>query len=378
MRAILVFLPRCLFCCYSRYVNPEEKRWSAILAAALDGTPIEIAAGAKSPRIAIRTPNERTVAFDVRWAGEGWPQDVRNAAADVAEPWPAEVVLVARSLSPGAIEWLRAREANWADEEGHVRILGPDGLVVIREPQRRSVERRVAPSFGWSSSAIATAEAVLAHEDRPLRATELALLTGWSVPQTATVLAAFDEQGWTTKRGTVRGPGASRQLIDSSGLLAAWSTAVASEQRATRVAHRATQDMMRLLRDDLAPALSGVTWATSGWAGLELGAPYATTTPSLHVYVANTDFAGPLSEAIDKSGLREVDGAGRVTFWAADPRTLRLAWTVQRIPIVSAPRLYADLSALGARGQDAADHVREQLIDPLHKDVAPGEDGARD
>ena len=56
-------------------------------------------------------------------------------------------------------------------------------------------------------------------------------------------------------------------------------------------------------------------WAVSGWAGLELAAPFATTTPSLHVYVADTDFASPLSDAIAEAGLREVDEGGRVTFW---------------------------------------------------------------
>jgi hypothetical protein len=34
--------------------------------------------------------------------------------------------------------------------------------------------------------------------------------------------------------------------------------------------------------------------------------------------------------------------------------------------VVSPPRLYADLNAFGARGGDAADHVKAQLIDPLH------------
>ena len=345
-----------------------ESRCGAILASALDGVPLERGVSATARMVAIRTSNDREVAFDVKWAGEGWPQDVRHAAADVAAPWPADVVLLARRLSPGAIEWLRARGANWADETGQARILGPDGLVVIREPQQRIAERQTPRPFKWSSSAITTAEAILAHEDRALRATELARLTGWSLAQTANVLAAFDTQGWTAKRGATRGPGASRELTDASGLLAAWSTAVANERRTTRLAHRASQDMLGLLLDDLAPALNDtVAWAVSGWAGLELVAPFATTTPSLHIYVANTDFAGALSDAIEKAGLREVEGAGRVTFWSTDPRMLRLTRRSRDIPIASAPRLYADLSMFGARGQDAADHVREQLIDPLHR-----------
>jgi hypothetical protein len=356
-----------LFCWYSRKGMLVEKRWQEILAASLDGAIVEVDEGTAGPDVVIRTQNGHTVTFDVRWAGEGWPQDVRLAAADVAEEWPANLVLLARRLSPGAIEWLRARSANWADETGQARILGPDGLIVIREPAQRPPKERASSTFTWSKSAITTAEAILAREDRALQATELANTTGWSVPQTANVLTAFDGLGWTVKRGTTRGPGAHRQLVDADGMLAAWSAAVAEERRPTRLAHRATRDVMRLLHGDLAPVLErGTRWAISGWAGLELAAPFATTTPSLHIYVAQGDFASPLSDAIEEAGLREVDEGGRVIFWAVDPRVLDLAWRSQNIPIVSPPRLYADLSSLGARGQDAADHVREQLVDPLH------------
>jgi Transcriptional regulator, AbiEi antitoxin, Type IV TA system len=187
------------------------------------------------------------------------------------------------------------------------------------------------------------------------------------VPQTANVLKAFDRQGWTIKRGTERGPRAHRELVDADELLGAWSAAVAETPRTKRIAHRAIRDVITLLREDIAPVLDReVNWAVSGWAGLELAAPFATTTPSLQIYVADTDFAGPLSSAIQAASLREVDEAGRVTFWMSDPRVLGLAARWTDVPTVSPPRLYANLSSFGARGQDAADHVKEQLIDPLH------------
>jgi hypothetical protein len=64
--------------------------------------------------------------------------------------------------------------------------------------------------------------------------------------------------------------------------------------------------------------------------------------------------------------LREVDEGGRVIFWRADPRILKLAERKHGVPVVSASRLYADLASFEARGQDAADHVKALLIDPLH------------
>jgi hypothetical protein len=351
-----------------------EKLAEEILAANIDGATVA-PRPEKSNKVPVRLHDGHNVTFDIRWAGQGWPQDVRSAAADVPDPWPAEVVLLAPRLSTGAIEWLRARGANWADDIGQARILGPGGLTVIREPARQSTPDPHIPAFAWSKSALATAEAVLARQDFMLRATELASVTGWSVPQTANVLKAFDRQGWTVKRGTNRGRGAHRELIDSAALLAAWSSAIAEEPRRTRIAHRATRDVPALLRNELAPALERrVIWAVSGWIGLELTAPFATTTPSVHVYVARADFAGSLNQVIEAAGLQEVDEGGRVIFWAAEPSVLALSWRAHGIPIVSPPRLYADLSSLGARGQDAADHVREQLIDPLHPSRTSGEE----
>lgn len=353
-----------------------EKRWQKILAFALEGAIVE-AAPSDSADLVVRTRDGREIKIEVKWAGEGWPQDVRRVATTVGERWPENAVVLARSLSPGAIEWLRERGANWADEAGQARIVGPDGLVVIREPAQPPDKQSTPRSFSWSRSAVAIAEVILAHEDRPLRVVELAKESDWSDAQAAKVLKAFDGQGWTAKQGASRGPGAQRSLVDADGLLAAWSAAVADSPRATRIAHRATKDLMALLRDDLVPAMERTSgWAVSGWAGLELAAPFATTTPNLHIYVADTAFAAPLSDAIEEAGLREVDEGGRVTFWAADARIFAFSQRIEDVPIVSAPRLFADLSSFGGRGGDAADHVKSELIDPLHPGGSTQEDAA--
>lgn len=345
----------------------ESSRAGKIVSEALDGVVVEPASDWGRPDLVVRTRDRATIMIEVKWAGEGWPQDVRRAAEDVPDPWPADVLLLARHLSPGAIEWLRERGANWADESGQARIHGPRGLIVIREPRSPRASRKPARPFTWSASAITVAEAILSSEDRPLRVTELAEQTSWSVPQVANVLAAFDTQGWTVKRGAARGPRARRDLVDADAMLAAWSEAVTAKPRPTRNAYRAGRDVMRLLRDDLVPALNrNADWALSGWAALELMAPFTTTIPSLHVYVAENDFAGALSETLTQAGLREVDEGGRVTFWRTDAHALAIATERDGIPISSPPRVYADLTGFGARGLDAAAHLKDQAIDPLH------------
>jgi len=341
-------------------------RLARILALALDGTAaVRATRQSEGPILVVQTDAGDPVELRAVWAGEGWPDDVRRAAAGVPDPWPSDVVLLARRLSPGAIEWLRARNANWADEDARARIAGPGRMLVIREPPARAPDR--TRRFSWSPSSLSIAELVLARPDERLSAAALARDGGWSTAQAASVLGMFDTQGWTAKHGPARGPGAYREILDTAGMLSAWSVALGAQTRDTRIAHRAARDVMGLLTGDLRAALDeGLRWAVSGWAGLELTAPFTTTVPSIHVYIADEHFAGPLTAAITAAGLREVDEGGRVSFWRADPRILNLATRHEGVPVVSAPRLYADLSSFDARGQDAADHVKALLIDPLH------------
>ena len=68
-----------------------EKRWQQILASAIDGAIVEPTSGRARPDLLIRPRDGRSIPVEVKWAGEGWPQDVRRAAGDVPVPWPPDV-----------------------------------------------------------------------------------------------------------------------------------------------------------------------------------------------------------------------------------------------------------------------------------------------
>lgn len=310
------------------------------------------------------------ILIEAKWAGSGGPVDVRAAVERVPDPWPARLVILAERFSPSAVEWLRARDANWADATGQARILGPDGLIVVRD-----ADQPAAPlAFRWSVSGVSIAEFLLARPSPRIQVTDLAEASGWAPSRVTNVLTKFDAQGWTEKRGGERGPGAHRVLADPAGLLDAWSAELPATHRHVRLGHRAGGEALALL-DGLAPELSSrVPWALSGWAALEQEAPLMTAVPTLHVYVDGQGFARELTEAMNEAGLREVRDGARVIFWAADATTLALSRRDRGRPIVSAPRLYADLAALGARGIDAAAHVKEELVDPPIRAVAHDED----
>ncbi len=272
-------------------------------------------------------------------------------------------MVVGRRFSPGALDLLREHDANWVDETGRARIEGPAGLLVIRDAERKLDEVREV-GLRWSSSSVDIAELLLTQPSEKINAVEIAEQLGWSHAQTTSVLRRFDKEGWTAKLGAGRGPTGIRRLAAATGLLDAWAAHAGGGEHERVLTHRVLRDPMTFLRDELAPVLTdSIPWAASGWAGLEVAAPFVTAVPVLHIYVpAEASADGRLRTAMQAAGLRGVDEGARVEFWTASATALSLSSTTAGVPVVSAPRLYADLRALGGRGEEAAQHVREELI----------------
>lgn len=350
-------------------METANNRLLKLIASALEGVSIEDAGidpttGATRLEIHGSAGNWQLLAL---WIGEGWPADVRNAFERLPSgPLPPELVLTARQFSPGALELLEGRRANWADESGNGRIDGP-GLFVIR---RTGAAVQVPRStFSWSPSAIATAEALLARDwSAGVGTTELATLAHHSPAQVSQVLQAFDEKGWTVKYGPKRGPNARRELIDPAGLLSSWSAFASAQERDVRLAHRTLRSPLDFLEGELSQVLNQeVHWALSGWAAAHELAPISGTMPSLQIYIHEDDFEKPLDHVVKSAGLSNVAEGGRIAFYPADDSILALAQQGSLGPIVSDPRIYADLLAFGGRGIDAAAHLKEEVLDERYR-----------
>lgn len=303
--------------------------------------------------------------LELRWVGRGWPGDLEQVLGSVPDLWPRQLVLVGQRFSPGATEQLTQRGANWLDETGAARIETDSGLLVFREPDETAPGSVAPRDFRWAASSLEIAEWLLTEPPREtFNAHALADRSGWSYAQTTKVLRQLSGRGWVKKTGGSRGVGSGWQLADAAGLLEAWTTYLVGHRPETVGAHRVLRDPMLFARTELASALSSETqWALSGWAGLELAAPFVTTVPVIQVAVdADALVDGRIREAMRSLGLREVKEGARVEFFALSKFSLSLAREYHRVPVVSAPRLYADLRALGGRGEEAAEHVRQELI----------------
>ncbi len=103
---------------------------------------------------------------------------------------------------------------------------------------------------------------------------------------------------------------------------------------------------------------AGRAWAATGAIAASLLAPYLSTVNSADVYVDAHNVAD-LDVAAHEAGLRPIDG-GRLILRPFPTATTRLlAGTRQGLRIAPWPRVYADLRAIGVRGEEAAEHLRK-------------------
>src|SRR5581483_5950384 len=125
---------------------------------ALEGVAVveAVETGDDTARVRIRG-RTRTYRLRALWAGAGWPADVDRVTRHLREPWPLDLVVVARNLSTGSREMLDRRGASWVDTSGDAHIVGRD-LLVVRQAKGQPGEDRRA--FSWSPSAISIAEAL--------------------------------------------------------------------------------------------------------------------------------------------------------------------------------------------------------------------------
>ena len=294
----------------------------------------------------------------------GWPGDVRALLAQVGQPWPRDHVILSPRFSPGAIALLDSAGANWGEATGRGRIRTSGGMAIATadredsgsKPQRSGV-------VVWSPARADVAEILLVRRAVP-RLEELKRLTGWSVPQIGQTLRAFDRQGWTARAGSTRGAGATRAVAGWEPMLESWAAYLAEAPRRGISAHATYRDPLTYIETSLTRAWKELRWATSGWAGLQLTAPFVSSVPRLHLYVDVEQFHDRLPRALRAAGLREVGEGARIEIWPARAAVF-VGSAVGRsgVRVVHGTRLYADLLAMGDRGREAALHVQEELLD---------------
>jgi hypothetical protein len=290
------------------------------------------------------------IAFEAKWVGEGGLRQVRDVLAHKRD---RPNIVVARRLSPGAREALSQAGVGWVDETGAAEI-AIDSLVVSRSGHPEPVPEKTAR---WTPAVLAVAEALLCGRKGTVSSIRQA--TQLSSGGSTKALATLAQLGLLASKAA-RGRESAREIRDRNELLDAYAAA------ATAMAPGPSVRIGVTWRDPTADLVevgkqwnrAGVEWAATGAAGAAVIAPYLTSVTTADVYVDARTLPG-LTAIATSVGLHPIEG-GRLTLRPFPTVTARLlAEEKDGLRVVPWPRVYVDLKAVGVRGEDAAEHLRE-------------------
>jgi hypothetical protein len=305
---------------------------------------------------------KRTMTFSVagadlvvQWLPVGWPREVDEAAR--ADPRPD--IVIAPAMSPGARRVAEKAGMGWIDETGAANIYIADPHIdVARDGSPRlPLDTKV----GWRRSTLGVCEAILADQVAPTVSSVVAA-TEMSWGSVAQALKFLDESGHLEKTAD-RGPDAARRIVDRDTLLDAYATA------ASRLRYPTLIEVGVLWRDPI-DALrqvgelwesARVKWAATGAISAAVLAPFMTEIAPMEIYVTGRTPAD-LHRVAQVAGLAAMSGGRLILRPFPTPAGGRLSYEVTPgVRSVLWPRAFADLRIAGVRGDDAAEHLREEM-----------------
>lgn len=288
----------------------------------------------------------------LRWLSVGWPRQLEEAL----QVKPRPDIVAAHHLSPGARALASRRHVGWVDETGAAEISAGNILISRTGSPAVPLDSRV----GWRPTALAVCEVVITG--CPPTVSAVVAETGLSVSSTANALKFLANQGFLTSSAD-RGPQSSREISDIDGLIDAY--AAAADRLRSPVSIRAGV----VWRDPLTRISEiGSSWdnATIGWAitsalSAAAWAPAMTEITPMEIYVTGKT-PGDLRRALFAVGLKEIEGGRLQLRPFPTPAGGRVTTDVRPgLRSVLWPRAYADLRTAGVRGEDAAEHLREEM-----------------
>jgi hypothetical protein len=297
----------------------------------------------------------------VRWLKVAWPQQVKEALHDKPRP----DVIAAPRMSPGAREIAKKAGVGWVDESGAADIVIRDasGTTIIIETKGKPPVPRDS-RIGWKPATLAVCEAILSGQATPtvnsvIEATEISM-------GSAVAALKFLQQDGHLVSSAARGPSAARRVADRGEFLDAYATA------AERLRSPISIRVGVLWRDPAAGAIqtgqlleaAGIDWAATSALSANVLAPMQTEVAPLEIYVAGKT-PSDVRRAAVAAGLQEMDGGRLVLRLFPTPAGAKLTETIaDGFRSVLWPRAYADLRIGGVRGEDAAEHLREEMTTP--------------
>lgn len=302
--------------------------------------------------------SDRSHALVCEVNSNGQPRHVRMALLRLRSAiahlgFDATPILIAPYLSPEAQALCREQEVGFLDFEGNARLVFEGVFIERLVAGKPPVERRELKSLFKPKSA-QVLRVMLRHPGRAWRVAELAEATEVSFGHISNVRAALLDREWAR----ISPEGVS--LTEPDALLDAWRNAyepAGIRLRLYTTLHGSTfeEAARAALRAD--PRNGQAVFAS--FSAAHWLAPYGRT--GTHFFYANDAGLRRLQDALKLSSVSS--GENVVVTVLKDDGLFRD--TVEPAPGVvctSPVQTYLDLAAAGERGQEAADHLRREML----------------
>ncbi len=312
-------------------------------------------------RIRVEAAGERPGRFDatlesvpakVEWLGVGWPRQVRELLVRPDRP----DLVVAPELSQGARSLLNEAGLSWVDGTGAARV-ALHGINIWRDVANRA--RRPQVNRGWTAGALAVCEGLLIGAGGTVA--ELAEATGLA-PSTVATALKFLQGEHLLDAEAARGRNARRTVVDKDQLLDAYAAAAARLRSpvAIRVGVLWRDPIRGASEVGARLAANGGRWSTTGALAANVLAPYLTQTDPWEMYVDGGSLV-ELRQVAREVDLSEAAGGRLLLRPFPTPAGDALSTTLAGQRVAAWPRVFSDLRMIGVRGEDAAEHLREQI-----------------
>lgn len=272
-------------------------------------------------------------------------------------------VLAGSRLSRSVRELLSASGVGWVDETGAAEIA--HGSLIVSRTGQPVVSK--AAGRRWNATVEGVAEALLIGTPATTSAVQEA--TGLSTGSCVNALRFLAEEG-LLEASAARGRGSARHLTRPAELLESYAASAAQRRPAfaleVGVVWRDIVDGALAFAHEL--ELRAVHYAVTGSLAAAELAPYLTRVATAEIYV-DCKTPAQLVALLADFDLRPVPG-GRLLlrpFPSAAVARLSQAAAIgdhpERTRCAPWPRVYVDLLHAGVRGEDAAAHLRETMLD---------------
>lgn len=294
----------------------------------------------------------RSTPTEVAWLATGWPRQVRDLLDRPDRPG----LVVAAELSPGARKLLTEHGLSWVDETGAARIALPGVYIRVDVGQ---APKRPRANLGWTPSTLAVCEALIAGVGGTVA--ELTAATGLA-PSTAAGSLRFLQETHLLESEAARGRNSRRTVTDEDQLLDSYAAAAARLRTPESIRVGVLWRHPARGVTDLGSRLSanGVAWSVTGALAADVLAPYLTEVDPWEMYVDGGSVA-ELRQIAREVGLEEADGGRLLLRPFPTPAKDALSTQLGGQRVAAWPRVFSDLRMIGVRGEEAAEHLREQM-----------------